>query len=160
MNQQCTRFILKQEISTAKVRGQMNNSLKHWKLFWRQTVGNTYRSCDVTLTLFEDLPQLNVVSYNIRENILHFDYLPGDDRWTKIHHEQLCLHIRQSTDSLIYHSIERCLPIDNRRVRWTISKDLPYLKLSICSKKHRHICGQEIEMKEGQPVRSKASTNR
>jgi hypothetical protein len=42
-----------------------------------------------------------------------------------------------------------CLSIKNHRVLWIIEKEFPYLKLSICSKKYRNICGQEIEMKEG-----------
>jgi hypothetical protein len=96
-----------------------------------------------------DLPQLHVVSYNSKENYLHFDYLPGDDRLIKLTNEQLCLHIRQSADGNLYQSINQCLSIHNNRVKWIIEKDFPYLKLSICSKKHRNICGQEIEMKEG-----------
>jgi len=96
-----------------------------------------------------DLPQLHVVSYNSKENYLHFDYLPGDDRLIKLTNEQLCLHIRQSADGNLYQSINQCLSIQNNRVKWIIEKDFPYLKLSICSKKHRNICGQEIEMKEG-----------
>ena len=109
----------------------------------------------IALILDLDLPQLHVVSYNLKENLLHFDYLPGDDRWTKLNNDQLCLHIRQSSDGVIYQSIDQCLAIQNNRVHWTISKDLPYLKLSICAKKHRHICGQEIEMKEGRAMQGR-----
>ncbi|CAF1407947.1 unnamed protein product [Rotaria sordida] len=96
----------------------------------------------------DDLPQLRVISYNTKENILYFDYLPGDERLVKINHQQLCLNIRQSTDGNIYQSIDECLSIDNNRVKWIIKKEYPYLKLSICSKKYHHICGQETEMKE------------
>ncbi|CAF1149884.1 unnamed protein product [Rotaria sp. Silwood1] len=97
----------------------------------------------------DDLPQLRVISYNTKENILHFDYLPGDERLIKINHQQLCLNIRQSKDGNIYQSIDQCLTIDNNRVKWIIEKEFPYLKLSICSRKYHHICGQETEMKEG-----------
>jgi hypothetical protein len=98
---------------------------------------------------FLDVPQLHVISYNSKENFLHFDYLPGDDRLIKIKNEQLCLNIRQSTDGNLYQAIDQCLSIHNNRVKWLIKKEFPYLKLSICSKKYRNICGQEIEMKEG-----------
>jgi hypothetical protein len=37
----------------------------------------------------------------------------------------------------------------NQHVKWKIEKDFSFLKLSICSKKQRNICGNEIEMKEG-----------
>jgi hypothetical protein len=96
-----------------------------------------------------DLPQLHVVSYNSKENYLHFDYLPDDDRLRKLTNEQICLNIRQSTDGNLYQPINQCLSISNNRVQWLIKKEYPYLKLSICSKKNRNICGQEIEMKEG-----------
>jgi hypothetical protein len=96
-----------------------------------------------------DLPQLHVVSYNSKENYLHFDYLPDDDRLRKLTNEQICLNIRQSTDGNLYQPIEQCLLIFNNRVQWVIKKEYPYLKLSICSKKNRNICGPEIEMKEG-----------
>jgi hypothetical protein len=96
-----------------------------------------------------DLPQLHVISYNSKEKSLHFDYFPGDDRLIKLNNDQLCLNIRQSTDGNIYQLINQCLSIHNNRVEWLIKKEYPYLKLSICSIKHRNICGQEIEMKEG-----------
>jgi hypothetical protein len=99
--------------------------------------------------LFLDLPQLHVVSYDSKENYLHFDYFPVDDRLIKLNNDQLCLNIRQSIDGNIYISNNQCLSIHNNRVKYLINKSYPYLKLSICSKKHRNICGQEIEMKEG-----------
>lgn len=112
----------------------------------RQSIGRRQS----LIALFRlDLPQLHVVSYNVKEHFLHFDYLPSDDRLLKITNEQLCLSIRQSPDGSIYHPINQCLPIHNNRVQWTIEKEFAYLKLSICSKKNSNICGQEIEMKEG-----------
>ncbi|CAF3752170.1 unnamed protein product [Rotaria socialis] len=102
----------------------------------------------------DDLPELHVMAYNTKENFLHFDYLPGEERLAKVNNQQLCLNIRQSTDASIYQSIDNCLPIDNNRVEWIIKRDFPYLKLSICSKKHRNICGKEIEMKEDSLIRS------
>ncbi|CAF0851701.1 unnamed protein product [Adineta ricciae] len=104
----------------------------------------------------DDLPQLHVVSYNSKENYLHFDYLPGDDRLLKMNNEHLCLNIRQSMDGNIYLPINQCLSIHNNRVKWTIEKTFTYLKLSICSKKNPNICGQEIEMKEDSLNRSSA----
>jgi hypothetical protein len=62
---------------------------------------------------------------------------------------QLCLSIRQSSDGKFYQKFKQCLSIKNHRVLWKIDKEFCYLKLSICSKKYRNICGQEIEMKEG-----------
>jgi hypothetical protein len=67
----------------------------------------------------------------------------------KLNEDQLCLNLRQSSDGKIYQSIKECLPIISQHVKWKIEKDFSYLKLSICSKKHRNICGNEIEMKEG-----------
>ena len=109
----------------------------------------TMNSLFSTVLIELDLPQLHVVSYNSKENYLHFDYLPGDDRLLKTNNEHLCLNIRQSTDGNIYLPINQCLSIHNNRVKWTIEKTFTYLKLSICSKKNPSICGQEIEMKEG-----------
>ena len=103
----------------------------------------------LTLRLILDLPQLHVVSYNSKSNYLHFDYLPDDDRLRKLNSDQLCLNIRQSTDGNLYQPIDQCLAISNNRVHWLIRREHPYLKLAICSKKNRQICGQEIEMKEG-----------
>jgi hypothetical protein len=103
----------------------------------------------IYLIFLLDLPQLHVVSYNSKENFLQFDYLPDTSRVLKLNENQLCLNIRQSPDGKIYQSIEQCLPILNHRVKWRIEKEFSYLKLSICSKKHRNICGQEIEMNEG-----------
>jgi hypothetical protein len=76
-------------------------------------------------------------------------YFPGDDRLIKLNNDQSCLNIRQSMDGNIYQSNNQCLSIHNNRVKYLINKSYPYLRLSICSKKHRNICGQEIEMKEG-----------
>ena len=154
MNPRPISFESKRWISTVKVRGVLNCPFKPPKRSSLQTVGWPRRSRhpNSSHSVHLDLPQLHVVSYNVKENLLHFDYLPGDDRWTKLNNDQLCLHIRQSSDGVIYQSIDQCLPMQNNRVHWTISKDLPYLKLSICSKKHRHICGQEIEMKEGRAM--------
>lgn len=98
---------------------------------------------------FVDLPQLHVISYNSKDKLLHFDYLPDDERLRRIGNEQLCMHIRQSADGNLYQSMNRCLPIENNRVHWLMKKDFPFLKLAICSKKNRDICGQEIEMKDG-----------
>jgi hypothetical protein len=58
------------------------------------------------------------------------------------------LNLRQSSDGKFYRLMKPCLSIKNHRVLWIIEKEFPYLKLSICSKKYRNICGQEIEMKE------------
>ncbi|CAF0774952.1 unnamed protein product [Adineta steineri] len=102
----------------------------------------------------DDLPQLHVISYNSKENYLHFDYLPGDDHLRKINNEQLCLNIRQSSDGNIYQTINQCLAIHNNRVKWFLEKDFPYLKFSICSIKKQNICGQEIDMKEESNNRS------
>ena len=99
-----------------------------------------------------DLPQLYILSYDARESSLQFDYLPDSARSSAWHDEQLCLNIRQSSDGKMYQSMERCLPIVNRRVQWEIEEEYPHLKLSVCSKKHRYICGAEIEMKEGRPA--------
>jgi len=96
-----------------------------------------------------DLPQLHVKSYNSKEKYLHFDYFPGDDRLIKLNNDQLCLNIRQSSDGKFYQLIKQCLEIKNHRVQWKIDREYSYLKLSICSKKSRNICGPEIEMKEG-----------
>ena len=96
-----------------------------------------------------DLPQLHVVSYKSKENLLQFDYLPDSSRLSNLNENQLCLNIRQSSDGKLYQSVDECLPIVDRQVQWRIGKDQPFLKLAICSKKHREICGQEIEMKEG-----------
>ncbi len=89
------------------------------------------------------------MSYNSKENFLEFDYLPDISRLLKFNEEQLCLNIRQSSDGKFYRLIKQCLPIKTHRVFWKIDKEFSYLKLSICSKKYRNICGQEIEMKEG-----------
>jgi len=89
------------------------------------------------------------VSYNSKENFLEFDYLPDTSRVLKLTEEQLCLNIRQSSDGKFYQLIKQCLTIKNNRVQWKIDREYSYLKLSICSKKSRNICGQEIEMKEG-----------
>ncbi|CAF1305916.1 unnamed protein product, partial [Adineta ricciae] len=96
----------------------------------------------------DDLPQLHVVSYKSKENLLQFDYLPDSSRLSNLNENQLCLNIRQSSDGKLYQSVDECLPIVNRQVQWRIGKDQPFLKLAVCSKKTREICGQEIEMKE------------
>ena len=90
-----------------------------------------------------------MISYNSKEKSLHFDYLPDDERFRRIRNEQLCLHIRQSTDGNLYQAVHQCLSIENNRVPWSMQKEFPFLKLAICSKKNREICGQEIEMKDG-----------
>jgi hypothetical protein len=90
-----------------------------------------------------------MVSYNSKEYFLEFDYLPESSRLLKLKEEKLCLNLRQSSDGKFYRLMKPCLPIKNHRVPWTIEKEFPYLKLSICSKKYRNVCGQEIEMKEG-----------
>ncbi|UJR15729.1 hypothetical protein I4U23_002664 [Adineta vaga] len=82
----------------------------------------------------DDLPQLHVVSYNSKENLLQFHYLPDTSHLSNLNENQLCLNIRQSSDGKVYQSIEECLSISNHRVPWTI--------------KQPEICGQEIEMKE------------
>ncbi len=89
------------------------------------------------------------MSYNAKEDFLEFDYLPDTLRVLKLTEEQLCLNIRQSSDGKFYQLIKQCLAIKNHRVQWKIDREYSYLKLSICSKKSRNICGQEIEMKEG-----------
>ncbi|CAF3380090.1 unnamed protein product [Rotaria sp. Silwood1] len=94
----------------------------------------------------DDLPQLHVISYNSKENVLQFNYLPDSSRLLKLNEEHLCLNIRKSSDGKIYQSIQQCLPILNHRVQWRIEKEFSYLKLSICSKKFKHICGKETEM--------------
>ncbi|CAF5182015.1 unnamed protein product, partial [Rotaria magnacalcarata] len=47
----------------------------------------------------DDLPELHVIAYKAKENFLHFDYLPGEERLVKVNNQQLCLNIRQSTDA-------------------------------------------------------------
>ncbi|CAF4592885.1 unnamed protein product, partial [Rotaria sp. Silwood2] len=74
----------------------------------------------------DDLPQLHVVSYNSKENILQFNYLPDSSRLLKLNEEQLCLNIRQSSDGKIYQSIQECLSILNNRVQWKIEKEFSY----------------------------------
>ncbi|CAF3742114.1 unnamed protein product [Adineta steineri] len=96
----------------------------------------------------DDLPQLRVISYNSKENYLQFDYLPDTSRLFKLNENQLCLNIRQSSDGTLYQPTRECLPISNHRVQWILDKNYSNLKLSVCSKKRRNICGQEIEMKE------------
>ena len=96
-----------------------------------------------------DLPQLHVVSYHPKDASLHFDYLPGSSRSKAMNEEQLCLNVRQSNDGKFYQPGNSCLPFVHRRAPWKMQEDFLYLKLSICSKKHRDICGSEIEMKEG-----------
>ena len=68
---------------------------------------------------------------------------------SRLNEEQLCLNLRQSSDGKFYRLVGQCLPMKNHRVPWRIEKEFSYLKLSICSKKYRTICGTEIEMKEG-----------
>ncbi|CAF0944414.1 unnamed protein product [Rotaria sordida] len=104
----------------------------------------------------DDLPQLHVVSYNSNENILQFNYLPDNTRLLKLNEEKLCLNIRQSSDGKIYQTIQQCLSILNHRVQWKIEKEYSYLKLSICSKKYKHICGKETEM--NQEIKNQNST--
>ena len=89
------------------------------------------------------------MSYHWKESWFEFDYFPESSRLVKLHEDQLCLNLRQSSDGKFYRSVKPCLPIANHRVAWKIEKEHPYFKLSICAKKDRHICGQEIEMKEG-----------
>ncbi|CAF2499193.1 unnamed protein product [Rotaria sp. Silwood2] len=136
------------------VRDLNESSLYMFRIKSMNTYGASPWSIETSVQTMEsiitsdDLPQLRIISYNTKENILHFDYLPGDERLIKINHQQLCLNIRQSTDGNIYQSIGQCLSIDNNRVKWIIKREFPFLKLSICSKKYSHICGQETEMKE------------
>lgn len=109
-----------------------------------------------SILTFDDLPQLHLISYNSKENYLHFDYLPSTNRLFKLTNDQLCLNVRQSADGKFYQTIPECLTIENNRVHWIIKKDFPFLKLSICSKKQANICGQEIEMKDDSNQRSSA----
>ena len=95
-----------------------------------------------------DLPRLYDVSYDSREYYLHLKYSPGDERLTKLNNQPLCLNIRQSKDGNIYELNDRCLLIDSDRVKWIFKQSFSHLKLSICSKKNRHICGEEIDMKQ------------
>lgn len=95
-----------------------------------------------------------MVSYNWKEYSFEFDYFPESTRLLKLHEDQLCLNLRQSSDGKYYRLIKQCLPIRHRHVAWKIEKDLPYFKLSICAKRDRNICGAEIEMKEGKFISS------
>ena len=102
------------------------------------------------VSLFElDLPQLHTISYNPKETFLRFDYLPTHAHSNELNEEKICLNIRQSADGKIYRSANSCLSIVHRRAQWVIDEQNPYLRLSVCSRKRRHICGPEIEMKEG-----------
>lgn len=96
-----------------------------------------------------DLPQLHSISYNSRETFLRFDYLPTHVDSKQMNEEKICLNIRQSTDGKLYQPANPCVPILHRRAQWTINEQNPFLRLSICSRKRRQICGSEIEMKEG-----------
>ena len=151
MNRASTCFVSKQRTSTVKVRGAWTHRSRHRNRLSHPTVGRciSNRSAASIHCFDLDLPQLHVVSYDSKENFLHFDYLPGDDRLMKLKNEQLCLNIRQSPNGAVYRPVDACLPIQQNRVQWLIEKEFPYLKLSICSNKHKNICGQEIEMKEG-----------
>ena len=97
-----------------------------------------------------DLPQLHAISYHPKEQTLTFDYLPLSSLSKWLSDDQLCLNIRHSTDGKLYQKAETCLSIVQRRVRWQIVEQFPYLKLSICSKKRSYVCGSEVEMKEGE----------
>lgn len=81
--------------------------------------------------------------------MLSFEYTPIGSRSKLLSDEQICLNIRPSSDGKLFQASQSCLSINHRRVQYRIAEDFPFLRLSICWKKHPDMCGSEIEMKEG-----------
>ncbi|CAF1963240.1 unnamed protein product [Rotaria magnacalcarata] len=142
------------------VKGLNESTLYKFRMKATNQYGDSLWSNETFVTTSEfivtpdDLPQLYVVSYNPRDHLLQFDYLPDNSRTPRFTDEQLCLNIRQSLDRKIYQAIPQCLTILNRRVRWKLEKEFSYFKLSTCSKRHQHVCGKEIEMNEEMKARN------